>query len=117
MKNVTDSLRPSDSRAVAVANPLADWNCPEFTITLSAYYTGEFSRYAAKAREYMVALEELKKEAIARGYTIYEEFSMDTMNTNIRFRRTCQPIPPKVNRIEESAPIEAEQVIEVKRIG
>lgn len=82
MKNVTDSLKPSDSTAIAPAQP-DYFSQDEFEISINDFYIGPWSRH--NADNYLKALSELKVEAKKRGYDVRERTSMDTMITYVTF--------------------------------
>ncbi len=84
MKNVTDSLKASDSTAVVPAKP--DYFAQdEFEISINDFYTGPWSRH--NAGDYTRALSELKIEAVKRNYDVRERTSMDTMITYVTFTK------------------------------
>lgn len=85
MKNVTDSLKPSDSQEVAAPKAKPSFESNDFTITVSDFYMNVFSRHNPQQNK--EALEQFKKEARAAGYKISENCSIDTGQTYIRFYR------------------------------
>lgn len=83
MKNVTDSLKPSDSTEIIPARPANFFDKDDFTISVNDFYFGEFSRHNPMRN--LEALQALKAEALKRGYMVDEWNSMETMVRYMRF--------------------------------
>ncbi len=85
MKNVTDSLKASESTAVIPVAQPDFFAQDEFTISVNDFYTGQWSRH--DGAKYLEALNQLKIEARKRGYDVSERMSMDTMINYVTFTK------------------------------
>lgn len=82
MKNVTDSLKPSESTAIAPVQPKY-FEQDEFEISYNDFYTNPWNRHNGKA--HLEALEELMDEGRRRGYHVSDSVSSETRVHYVKF--------------------------------